>query len=117
MRQLRRLRQLEHDRAFARLDHAGHEGFVAIGQRRLGPHPAGLHVLLRPQHHYGLGGPQRRFRHLVMGLARAQAHVPPDLEALGLEGIREELRAGLVFAVIGKEDVGHAGPRIDQHDS
>jgi hypothetical protein len=36
MRQLGRLRQLEHDRPFAGFDHAGNKRLVAIRQPRLG---------------------------------------------------------------------------------
>ena len=40
VRQVGGLSQLEHDRAFARLDHRWYQRLVAIGQRRFGPDPA-----------------------------------------------------------------------------
>ncbi len=42
VRQLRRLRQLEHQRPLAVADHDGHEHAAAVGHRRLGAHPTGI---------------------------------------------------------------------------
>ena len=85
--------------------HAGQNGFVAISQRRLCADPARLHGLLRPNHRFRRA--QRRFRHFIISLASAQTHIPPDLETLRLKAFREQLRAGLIFAIVGKEDIGH----------
>ena len=82
VRELRRLRQLKHDRALARLDHAGYQRLVAVGQRGLGADPAAIDRSLRPENDDGLRLAQRRFGHLVVGLACPQADIPPDVEAL-----------------------------------
>jgi hypothetical protein len=108
MAQLRRLGQLEHDWPLARLDHAWDQGLVAVGERRFGADPARGNRLLRPEDHDRLRGPQRGLGHFVISLAGCQADIPPDLEALTLEAFREQLRAALVLAVVGKEDVGRA---------
>jgi hypothetical protein len=110
MSKLRRLRQFKHDRAFAGLDHAGDQRLVAIGERRFSADPARRDRFLRPQHDNRFGGAQGRLRHLIVGLARAQAHIPPDLEALRLEGFGKQLCARLILAVIGEEDVSHVRP-------
>ena len=55
--------------------------------------------------------PQRLLSDLVAGLAQRQRGIPPDLQVLALEGLREQLRARLVLAIVGKEDVRPARPR------
>ena len=111
-RQVRRLRQLEHDGSLAGLDHRRHQRAVAIGQRCLGAHPAGVHGFLRPEDDHGLGIAQRLLGDLVVGLAGTQRGVPPDVEALALEGFGKLPGSRLIVAVIRQEDVGQAGPRF-----
>ncbi len=78
------------------------------GDGRLRAHPMRIRRTRRPQDHHRLGLAQGLFGDPVIGLARTQSHVPPDVEALGLERLGEAPRGGLIFTVIRQEDVGHA---------
>ncbi len=46
-----------------------------------------------------------------VGLAGAQPYIPPDVEALRLESLGEDLGPRLVLAIVAEEDVRHAQPR------
>lgn len=54
---------------------------------------------------------QRFLGYLIVGLARRQADIPPDIETLHIERIGEQLSPRLIFAVVGTEDVRHVRPR------
>ncbi len=54
VRQLGRVRQLEHDRPVAGLDHHRNQRLVPVGRRCLRAHPARGNGIPRPQHDHGL---------------------------------------------------------------
>jgi len=58
--------------------------------------------------HHGFRCLHRLLCDLVISLADAKTHIPPDLEALSLERLGEDLGARLILAIVGKKDVWHA---------
>ena len=78
---------------------------AAIGQGRLGPHPARSDRARRPEHDHGLGRPQFLFDNLVECLARTQRGVPPHAESLSAKDSAKCRAAGPVFSAVRDKDV------------
>jgi hypothetical protein len=76
-----------------------------VSERCLRAHPPGIDGLFRPQDDDGFCLAQRFLGDLIVGLARAQRRIPPDGQALGLEGLGKTPRNRLIVTGIGKKNV------------
>ncbi len=112
LREIGGLRELEHDRPLAGLDHRGDERLLALGQRGFGAHPARIDGPRGPEYDHGPGALERLLGHLVVGLAGTQRGVPPDGETVLLEAVGEAPGHCLVITVVRQEDVGHSNPSL-----
>ena len=109
-RQVRRVRQLEDDRALARLDRHRNQGAIAIRERSLGAHPARSDGGGRPEYDHGIRSPQRALDALIEHLAGAQVVVPPDRATGRTERVGEASGRCRIFTRVRDEDVRHGVP-------
>ncbi len=105
VRQVRRLHELEHDRALAGGDDDREQLARALGLRRLGANPAGHDRLRRPEDHDRLRLAQRGFDDGIECLARSDMRIPPDVEAFAFERLGKLPGTADILAGVGQEDV------------
>ena len=112
VRQVRRLHHLEDRGRDDTFDGDRDQALALAGVVGLGPHPVGLDRALGPHHHHAFGGLELGLDHLVPGFAGADAGVPPNRPALGLQGLDDRAHLLTILALVAQENIGHAPTRL-----
>ena len=112
VRQVRRLHHLEDRGRDDTFDGDRDQALALAGVVGLSPHPVGLDRALGPHHHHAFGGLELGLDHLVPGFAGADAGVPPNRPALGLQGLDDRAHLLTILALVAQKNIGHAPTRL-----
>jgi hypothetical protein len=74
-------------------------------------------VALRPRATRAHGAFQGLLNHAVVALAEGDIPVPPDVEAVRLQGLDERLCLGAIGGRVAQKDGAHLGPSVRYHEA